>query len=149
MTTTLSNSEVGTSDLQDTPAERETLPGGPIGRKSAVTRSDVRAKLHTYFTPPSVLTARPSSVRELRVYAHGAGWTADVGLLRSLGIGYFRLIGRPATVVCRYVEWIAQRPGRALPVFAAWKLFILVGPGPWVADYLIRPAGVLAGWIFL
>jgi len=151
--TTVSNSEVGTSDLADAPAERETVPQASIARKSAVTFGDiwVRAlpKLHAYFTPPNVFTDSPATMGELRKYAHAGGWTSKTGTLRSLGVGYFRLVARPTTVICRYVEWIAQRPGRAVPVYLLWKLVIRTAPGPWVAEHVIHPLASFAGWLFL
>ncbi len=105
--------------------------------------------LKEYLTPPSVLSESPASVAELAAYAHWGVWTSSTGPLRRLGIVWHRLVGLPVTVVCRYVEWIAQRPGRAVPVFVLWKLLISTGPGPWVADHIIRPVlGVLA-WVLL
>ena len=99
-----------------------------------------------YLTPPSVLTESPASVAELAAYAHWGAWTSSTdGPLRKLGIVWHRMFSLPATVVCRYVEWIWQRPGRAVPVFVLWKLLISTGPGPWAADHLIRPVlGVIA-----
>ena len=108
------------------------------------------AGIRAYVTPPSVLTEAPASVAELAAYAHWGAWTSGTdGPLRKLGIVWHRLIGLPVTVVCRYVEWTAQRPGRAIPVYLLWKLLISTGPGPWAADHLIRPVlGVLA-WVLL
>lgn len=106
--------------------------------------------LREYVTPPSVLTESPASVAELAAYAHWGAWTSSTGgPLRRLGIVWHRLVGLPTTVVCRYVEWIAQRPGRAIPVYLLFKLLISTGPGPWAAENIIRPVlGVLA-WVLL
>lgn len=149
---------VSTGVLGQAPAEREA--SRPVSQtrmipaESLITEGyDWRVRLRAagaYFTPPSVLTDRPASVKELSAYAHRAGWTAQPhGPLRALGIGWHRAIGLPATVVCRYAEWIAQRPGRALPVFALWKLLILTGPGPWIAENVITPAAHVAAWVLL
>ena len=100
--------------------------------------------------PPNVLTEQPSSVAKLRAYARGGSWTkSKSGAIRALGVGYWRMVGLPITVVCRYIEWIAQGPGRAITAFGLWWLFINHGPGPWVADHIIRPLGTLLGWLFL
>ncbi|WP_123678926.1 hypothetical protein [Couchioplanes caeruleus] len=120
---------------------------------TATLRKQLRAGLgwlREYLTPPSVLAEAPASVAELRRYARWGAWTSSTaGLLRNLGIGWYRLVGLPVTVVCRYVEWIWQRPGRAIPVYLLWKLLISTGPGPWAAEHLIRPVlGVLA-WVLL
>jgi len=106
--------------------------------------------LREYVTPPSVLTDPPASVAELASYARWGAWTGRTdGPLRRLGIWWYRLVGLPVTVVGRYIEWIAQRPGRAIPVFVLWRLLISTGPGPWVADQLIRPVLGLAAWVLL
>jgi hypothetical protein len=103
-----------------------------------------------YLTPPSVLTEAPASVAELAAYAHWGAWTKSTGgPLRKLGIVWHRMFSLPATVVCRYVEWLAQRPGRLIPVFALFKLLISTGPGPWVADHLIHPVLGALAWVLL
>lgn len=152
------------------PTERELAPANgqtvTIPVHSAITHRDrvqswVRAA-SAYFTPPAVLTERPASVAELRAYAEQADWTASPaacvdehgrrhapGTIRRLGIWWYRLVGLPTTVACRYAEWIAQRPGRAIPVFVLWKLCISSGPGPWVSDNVILPAAHAAAWILL
>lgn len=116
---------------------------------SEVTDSSFWALVLTYFTPPDIFTERPESMSALRRYARKAAWASKAGVRRSLGIGYFRVIARPVTIVCRYVEWIAQRPGRALPAYGLWKLVISIGPGPWVAHHIIDPLASFAGWVFL
>ncbi|WP_433732562.1 hypothetical protein ACQP2Y_46740 (plasmid) [Actinoplanes sp. CA-051413] len=108
------------------------------------------AGIKGYLTPPSVLTQPPASVAELAAYAHWGAWTSRTdGPLRRLGIVWHRLVSLPVTVVCRYVEWIAQRPGRAIPVYLLFKLLISTGPGPWVADHLIRPVLGVIAWVLL
>jgi hypothetical protein len=105
--------------------------------------------LRAYVTPPAVLTQPPPSVAELRAYARWGAWTTSTGTVRKLGIVWHRLVSLPATVACRYVEWLWQRPGRLIPVYLLFKLLISTGPGPWAADHLIRPVlGVLA-WVLL
>lgn len=79
-----------------------------------------------YVTPPSVLTEKPASVKELAAYAkHGIWSRQEVGALRAAGIAWYRLVGLPVTVVCRYVEWIFQRPGRVTAVAGLIILFWL------------------------
>jgi hypothetical protein len=103
-----------------------------------------------YWTPPSVLTETPASVAELAAYAHWGAWTSSTdGPLRKLGIVWHRAFSLPATVVCRYVEWLWQRPGRLIPVYVLWKLLISTGPGPWVADHLIHPVLGVIAWVLL
>jgi len=147
--TTVSNSEVGSSDFVDAPTERESAFEVPIGVKSEATLSDIWPRALAYFTPPSIFTEQPASMADLRRYAHAAAWTSKAGARRALGIGYFRLIARPTTIACRYVEWIGQRPGRAIPVYALWKLVIETPPGPWIAQHFIMPLASFAGWLFL
>lgn len=106
--------------------------------------------LRGYWIPPAVLTEPPATVAELAAYAWRGGWTAsETGPARRLGIWWHRLVSLPATTVCRYVEWVLQRPGRAVPVFVLWKLLINTGPGPWAADHLIRPVLGLLAWVLL
>ncbi|MFG1847751.1 hypothetical protein [Micromonospora carbonacea] len=103
-----------------------------------------------YWVPPNLLTQPPASVAELAAYAHHAGWTGSVsGPIRNLGIVWHRAVSLPITVACRYVEWTWQRPMRALPIFGVWKLLILTGPGPQIADTVIRPALAAVAWALL
>lgn len=143
--TTLSDSEVGTSEFEGAPAERET----GAGATSEVTQREILRSVARYLTPPDILRGTPDSLPKMREYAHRGEQVAKRGTLRALGIGYFRAVARPAAVVCRSVEWIAVRPGRALTVFATWKLVITTGPGPWIVHHIIDPALHLAGWVFL
>lgn len=119
----------------------------------SVTRSEqVRAGLlavRAYITPPQVWAEPPASMAELAAYAHWGGWTTSTGTVRRLGIVWHRLVGLPVTTCCRYAEWIAQRPGRAIPVFVLWKLLISTGPGPGFADHVIRPALAAVAWVLL
>lgn len=137
-----------------TPAERETTPELSTVHPDRLTVRDRIAGLveasRAYWVPPNLLTQPPASVAELSDYAHHAGWTRRTdGPVRAFGIGWHRAVGLPITVVCRYAEWIAQRPGRALPVFGVWKLVILTGPGPDIADHIIRPALAFVAWVLL
>lgn len=129
------SSQTGTFPVQSAPARGEQV------------RSWIRASVE-YLTPPAVLTDRPASVAELAAYARHAGWTAQgAGPVRAAGVAWWRLVGLPATVVCRYAEWIAQRPGRAIPVFVMWKAVITTGGGPWFVDNVLAPVGQAAAWI--
>lgn len=156
---------VGNSPVSS--GESETAPTAVDAEENGVEVSSLQPSLHSkvdtlreqvrsglvavraYVTPPSVLVERPASVAELSAYAHWGTWTAEAGVLRNLGIAWYRLAGLPVTVICRYVEWIVQRPGRALVVFALVKLLLSTGPGPWVADHLIRPVLGAVAWVLL
>ncbi len=140
------------------PAERGTgVANGQTGTipvHSAITqRERVQSWLQAatvYLTPPSVLTDSPASVAELAAYAKRADWTASqTGFLRGAGVAWFRLVGLPITVVCRYVEWIAQRPGRAIPVAVLVKVAALTTPGAWAVDNILTPVAHAAAWILL
>jgi hypothetical protein len=118
----------------------------------ATLRDRVRAWLlamRAYITPPQVWAEPPASMAELAAYARWGAWTSSTGPVRRLGIVWHRLVGVPVTTVCRYVEWIGQRPGRAIPVFLLWKLFISTGPGPALAAHVIRPVLAAVAWAFL
>ncbi len=139
-------------------AEREAVPANAqtatISVHSAMThRERVQSWVQSasaYLTPPSVVTDRPASVKELSAYAHRAGWTANqAGFVRSAGVAWLRLVGLPSTVVCRYVEWIAQRPGRAVPVAVLVKALTLTTPGGWALDNILAPAAHAAAWVLL
>lgn len=151
---TFSNSQVSTGQSGRVGVERET------GREESTLHSErvtVRERLlvwldrtRDYWVPPNLLTSPPASVAELSAYAHYAGWTRRLnGPVRAFGVGYHRAVSLPVTTVCRYVEWTCQRPGRLVPVYGVWKLFIATGPGPAIADHVIRPALAAAGWVLL
>jgi hypothetical protein len=148
------NSELRTSEFADPSPERETAPQASESPKSEVTYGDIArravASTATYFTPPSILTARPESVVELRRYPREGDWLlAKVSPLRTLAVTYWRAIGLPVTVICRYVEWIAQRPGRALLAYVLWRLFTVAGPGRWLVENVGPALGSIGKWLFL
>lgn len=151
---TAGNSPLSTGESEGAPAERET---GPEDSTLHSERFTVRDRLvgwfersRDYWLPPNLLTNPPASFVELSAYAHRAGWTRRLdGPVRAAGIAYHRLVGLPVTVVCRYIEWICQRPGRLVPVYGVWKLFVSTGPGPAIADNVIRPCLAVAGWVLL
>ncbi len=154
MSVTDGKTPVSSGEFGQVSAERETadeassLQSGP-----ATAREWLRAGLagvKGYVVPPAVVTDPPASLAELAGYAHWGAWTTRTyGPVRAFGVWWFRLVALPVTAVCRYAEWIAQRPGRALPVFVVWKLLISTGPGPWLAGHVIRPVLALAGWVLL
>lgn len=98
-----------------------------------------------YWVPPQLLSDPPPAVTDLVAYARRGAWTSRDGLLRGLGITWLWLVALPFTVVCRYVEWVWQRPGRAIPIFVLWKLFVH-SSGGWFADNVIRPVLAVAAW---
>jgi hypothetical protein len=116
-------------------------------------REQIRSGLagfRAYVTPPSVLTDPPPSVAELRAYVRWGAWTGSTdGPLRNLGLLWHRLFSLPVTVVCRYTEWLWQRPGRLIPIYLLFKLLISTGPGPWVAGHIIRPVLGVVAWVLL
>jgi hypothetical protein len=154
------NSEVPTSDTSQ-PAPDETITAGHSGTPSetGAATSDLGFRVRataawhatrTYWTPPAIFTDQPASLADLAAYARHAPWSHRTdGPLRAAGVGYYRLIGYPYTVVSRYREWIAQRPGRLLIALGGIKLATATGPGIWVVDHLIYPAARLVGHILL
>lgn len=157
---THSNSEVGTvSDFRrpEPDDEREMAPQDAQTQKSeetpTATIGDIARGLavgaRPYFTPPSVLTDPAAAIPELRKYPRTGRWTSSKGPLRTLAVGYWRAVGLPTTVVCRSVEWIAQRPGRAVLVYILWRLFTVAGPGAWLVKHVGPIIGSIAKWIFL
>lgn len=135
----------------ETAPELSTLqPADPVPAVTARDRlSDLWPRLRAYWVPPTLLTDPPPAVTELAGYARHGKWTASTGKVRQLGVWWYRLVALPVTVACRYIEWMFQRPGRLIPVFALWKLFIDTGGGPWIAANLIRPALAVLGWVWL
>lgn len=157
---THSNSELGTTSEFRRPGpedERETAPEDTQTQKSeetpTATAGDVARALigavAPYFTPPAILTDPAAPVPELRKYPRTGRWTSSKGPLRTLAVGYWRLVALPTTAVCRSVEWIAQRPGRAVLVYLLWRLFTVAGPGAWLVKHVGPIIGSIAKWIFL
>lgn len=111
---------------------------------------DLTARTGAYWTPPALFTDQPASLAELADYAHHAPWTHQHnGLIRGAGVGYWRGVAHPYTVVSRYREWVMQRPGRLLVHLGAVKLLAHTTPGVWVVDHLVYPAATFAGHLFL
>lgn len=103
-----------------------------------------------YWTPPRLFTDQPASLADLAQYAKAAPWTAQqTGIFRTAGTGYYRWAAYPVTVMCRYTEWVWQRPGRLAAHTAMAKLFALTGPGTWVVDHIVYPAAHTVGHILL
>lgn len=131
--------------------ERKTGPRSGSAPVPEVTVSDRWWwRVRDYFTPPEILTDRAASIPELAAYAHRSAWTRHrLGLTRTAGIWWWRLVGLPQTLRCRIREWVWQRPGRAITVIALVKLLSLTTPGAWVVDRLITPVVHAALWLFL
>ncbi len=145
---------VSTGGFEDAPAEREAADeASSLHSDPATARDWLRAALaaiRAYWVPPALLTEPPASLAELAGYAKAGAWTKRrSGFIRGCGVWWYRLVALPVTAVCRYIEWICQRPGRALPVFLLWKLLITTGPGPWLAAHFIHPLLGLAAWVLL
>ncbi|MEN3308826.1 MAG: hypothetical protein V7603_5028 [Micromonosporaceae bacterium] len=102
--------------------------------------------LGRYWMPPALWSQPAASLDDLSAYAHCGEWTSKHGALRALGIGWWRVIGLPITAACRRIEWVAQRPGRFLTVFA---LFVLVARSSWGHTALYWLATPLRGLAWL
>jgi len=170
---TVSNSELGTSEFETvtlTRPEPSDVPESENSELPEVAERDIWRErglaFVAYFTPPSVLKEPPASVEDLADYAHRAGYTKHPRIsvtvdpltgqkterrhwVREAGIWWHRLIGIPVTAVCRYVEWIAQRPGRAVPVLLLVKLLAQTSYGSWAITYLFAPVAHAAAWVLL
>jgi len=156
-TTTGGNSQVSTGDLEQTPLERETAPelstrGESLQRSLVTLRARLLgalARSRGYWMPPRLLTDRPESVAELAAYARRGGYAAPHGVGRRLGLAWFYVVALPTTVVCRYVAWFAERPGRWLAAAFIWQTVIRSEPGIWAVDHIVRPVLAAAAWAFL
>ncbi len=144
-------------DSQPVPADRVSAGQAQPAEVSDTASSDSRfrvsalwAATRDYWTPPKIFTDQPASLADLAAYAKTGPWTHQkTGPARALGVGYYRTVGYPYTVVSRYREYIAQRPGRLLVALGGIKLAASTGPGIWVVDHLIYPAAQLVGHILL
>lgn len=97
-----------------------------------------------------MFTTAPATLEDLAAYAKRAPWTQQqTGIIRAAGIGYYRFLAYPYTVVSRYREWFAQRPMRMLFLAGGVKLAALTGPGHWVVHTVVYPVAQFAGHIFL
>lgn len=149
-------SEVPTSGNPAEPTT-ETISAGQSGSPTVEAKSGFRVRLtaafnatRDYWTPPAVFVDRPASLADLAAYAKQAPWTAQqTGAIRAFGVGYYRFVAYPYTVVSRYREWFAQRPLRTFALLGGIKLAAMTGPGIWVVDHILYPAARLAGHIFL
>lgn len=103
-----------------------------------------------YWTPPAIFTEAAPSLADLSAYAKTAPWTHQhTGLLRTLGVGYYRAVGYPYTVWSRYKEHVLQRPGRLIVHLGLLKVASLTGPGDWVVHTVVYPVAQFAGHLFL
>lgn len=154
-TTTRQGSPLHSSgDRKDTPwgagpaetgDEVSTLQPPPVAWRDRIFAA--LGRLRAYFVPPSLLTDPPPSMAQLASYARRGAWTKSRrGLLRSLGVWWYRLALIP-TAVCRYVEWTLQRPGRAVAVWLVWRLLVSIG-GPTVHTF-IHAVLRAAAWVLI
>lgn len=113
-------------------------------------RRDLARRAREYWTPPNLLTKPPPAYSALVNYAYRGAWTSKpAGPVREVGIFWHRAASLPVTAVCRYAEWIGQRPGRAIPVFIVWRLFIASGAGVWLTAHVIHPVLGFLAWALL
>jgi hypothetical protein len=100
--------------------------------------------------PPHVLTSPPAAYDELTAYAYRGSWTSSAhGFIRGLGTLWLIVIALPVIFALRMVEWIIQRPSRALFFVLVWELAIRTPPGLWLCHDVLRPFWSVLGWIFL
>ena len=110
----------------------------------------VLTRTRAYWLPPNLLVEPPASMAELAAYARLGGWTSKTdGWFRALGVLWYLLVGLPVTAVCRYFEWIAQRPARAVVAAFLWFVISRSTPGVWLADHIVRPTLAVVAWVFL
>jgi hypothetical protein len=128
--------------VNDHAADADAAPHFTLGDRFWLLRTSVK----DYWTPPAVFTEQPASLADLASYAKVAPWTHQpTGLLRGLGVGYYRFVGYPYTVISRYREWFAQRPLRFALLLGGVKLAALTGPGDWVVHTVLYPVAQFAG----
>ncbi|WP_327029690.1 hypothetical protein OG989_03990 [Micromonospora sp. NBC_01740] len=108
------------------------------------------AKFGPYFTPPELLGERRPALATMRVYATRGRYTPTLhGVLRALGMAYFRGWAAPNLIAARLWEWLTERPGRFVVVAVTVKLLTFLPPVAWLVDHLIKPGADLALWLFL
>jgi hypothetical protein len=96
---------------------------------------EVLINMGGYFTPPVVWSRAAPSLSELASYARTGEWTGPDGFWRTAGLGWWRLVGLPVTCVCRYTEWIVQRPGRFLTVLWVYGLLAHTDFAGWLLPW--------------
>lgn len=148
------NPPASTGVSERAPAEREMAAEASSLQPEGVTFGErLRGwvtRSRTYWTPPTVLTDAPRSYAELMAYARYGAWSSRVDdPRRVLAVLWVWGVALLPTVTCRYVEWIIQRPGRAIPIYGVWKLCSLTGPGQAIVDDLIRPTLAFLAWVLL
>lgn len=109
-------------------SDQETLVSEPnpvdetvrIGTGRAEVPASVPAtesKFRSFIIPPDLLTNPRPAWTEMRDYAHHAPWIfGGHRWMREAGVWYWRLVALPMALVARTVEWVFERPGRALLV---------------------------------
>lgn len=151
------NSQLSSRDLQGAPAEREAAPEVStlhqgLHWKLVTLRDSLRGPVdrsRAYWVPPRLLTDPPPTMAALSAYAHRGGYTRQDGPARRLGVAWFACVALPTVLVCRYVAWFAERPGRWLAAALVWQALIRSTPGLWLVDHLIHPILAAAAWVFL
>lgn len=144
----------GSDQVGKRESEREAGPEGSSLHRNSTTdrdgRREIARRVREYWVPPNLLTKPPPPYSALVNYAYRGAWASKPGgPVREAGILWHRAVSLPATAVCRYVEWIGQRPGRAVPVFALWRLLLATDAGHWLAADLVHPALAALGWALL
>lgn len=149
---------------RETPASNHDPGSGPGGAKTGLEDSTLHRDSTTdgdrlrhaltaarrYWIPPNLLVNPPPTYAQLVNYAYRGAWAAKpAGPIREAGIFWHRTVSLPVTAVCRYIEWVAQRPGRALPIYGLWRLLLATDAGHWLAANLVHPALAAIGWALL
>lgn len=96
---------------------------------------EVLTNMGGYFTPPVVWSQAAPSLSELASYSRTGEWTDQAGFWRAVGRMWWRLVGLPVTTVCRYTEWICQRPGRFLTLLFLYTLLAHTDFAGWLLPW--------------
>lgn len=105
--------------------------------------------LKEFLVPPQVLTEPPPAFAELTAYAYRGSWTRTAsGFIRGLGTIWLIFIALPVIFGLRLIEWLIQRPTRALFFYSIWHLIYATAIGHFLAQYLFLPFWSGLRWIF-
>lgn len=119
---------------EDSPESAQSQPESPD--TSGVTASDYLAEmggwLRSTFTPPDIWSAERAALSKVWAYACRGEWTTDTGLARTIGQIYALTIAFPLIGVCALIEWVVERPARAIAVVVLLWLLSQVPPLAWL-----------------
>lgn len=101
--------------VPDEPAETTTL-----GDRLTV----AGAWLVEAFQPPEIWTDDRPALAKAAARAKRGEWTKAKGGVRKAGVAYFRFVYLPTAAVCRYVDWVVERPSRLIVALAVLGLIV-------------------------